>query len=111
METGNGMVGSATGLLLNPYKEYRRIARSESVDGTSSPNPAVAMSLASLKSIGRFHSSLFKGTMVDIPMAVTEGFLAVPKMCGEPQPGHAPITNAQSGLMVAGKVGRAVALP
>ena len=71
-------------------------------------SPAVAIPLASLKSIGRFHSSLFKGTMVDIPMAVTEGFLAVPKMCGEPQPSHAPISDVQSGLMVAGKVSRAI---
>lgn len=108
METGNGMVGSAAGLLLDPYKEYRRIAQTKSTDQGASPNPAVAMSLASLKSIGRFHSSLFKGTMVDIPMAVTEGFLAVPKMCGAPQPSHAPISNVQSGFMVAGKVSRAV---
>ena len=110
METGNGMVGSAAGIFLDPYKEYRRISQTKSTDRKSLPNPAVTMPLASLKNIGRFNSSLFKGTMVDIPMAVTEGFLAVPKMCGEPQPGHAPITNAQSGLMVAGKVGPAVVL-
>ena len=102
------MIGSAANIFLDPYKEYRRIARTKSTDGTSMPSPAVAMPLASLKSIGRFHSSLFKGTMVDIPMAVTEGFLAVPKMCGEPQPSHAPISDVQSGLMVAGKVSRAV---
>ena len=99
------MVGSAAGIFLDPYKEYQRVVRTKPANGGSSDKPAVAMSLASLKNIGRFHSSLFKGTMVDMPLAVTEGLLAVPKMCGEPKSDHAPITDAQSGFLVAGRVG------
>ena len=104
LETFSGMIGSAAGIFLDPYKEYQRIANSKTPDGKSSENPAVAMPLASLKSIGRFNSSLFKGTMVDIPLAVTIGFLAIPKMCGDEQPGRAPIVNARSGILVAGTV-------
>ena len=104
LETFNGMIGSAAGIFLDPYKEYRRIAQTKTPDGKSLQNPAVAMPLASLKNIGRFNSSLFKGTMVDIPLAVTIGFLAIPKMCGDQEPRRAPIVNARSGFMVAGTV-------
>ena len=106
LETFNGMASSAAGIFLDPYKEYRRIAQTKSPDGKSVQNPAVAMPLASLKNIGRFHASLFRGTMVDIPLAVTIGFLAIPKKCGDQQPGRAPIVNVQSGFMVAGTVSR-----
>lgn len=104
METFNGMVGSAAGIFIDPYEEYRRIAQTKTADGKYLQNPAAAMPLASLKNIGRFNSSLFKGTMVDIPLAVTKGFLAIPKMCGDQEPRRAPIVNPRSGFMVAGTV-------
>ena len=99
------MVGSAAGILLDPGKEYQRAVQAKSAGEGSSPNPAVTMPLASLKNIGKFHSSFFKGMLVDMPLAVTEGLLAVPKLCGDQHVDHAPVTDAKSGFVVAVKVG------
>lgn len=98
------MVGSAAGIVLNPHKKYQRAARANAAHEHSSHNPAITMPLTALRNIGRFHSSLFKGTMVDMPLAVTEGLLAMPKLCGDPQSEHAPVIDAKSGFVIAGKV-------
>ena len=69
------------------------------------------MALASVKNFGRFHSSLFKGTMVDMPLAATEGLLAVPILCEDQRIQHSPVTDAKSGLVVAGKANDPILLP
>lgn len=98
------MVGSAAGILLGPRKEYQRAVQAKSAGNGSSPNIAVTMPLASLKNFGRFHSSFFKGMLVDMPLAVTEGLLAVPTLCGDHHINHAPVVDAKSGFLVAVKV-------
>ena len=99
------MVSSAAGIFIDPYKEYQRAIQAKSADNATVTNSAAPIALASMKNIGRFHSSLFKGTMVDMPLAVTEGLHAIPALCGEPKSEHAPVTDAKSGFVVAGKVG------
>ena len=97
-----GMVSNATGIISKPIDEYKRSQK----EGSSATNAQIAgnMALASAKSVGRVHSSLFKGTMVDMPLAVTEGLRATPKLYGESVPDHEPITDWKSGAKVAGKV-------
>ena len=101
-ETANGMVSSAAGIFLDPHKELKATRAKNAGEGSSS-NPAAAMTLASAKNVGKFHSSLFKGTMVDMPLAITEGLLAVPRLYGEKTAEHAPIVDWKSGAAVAGK--------
>ena len=104
LETASGLVGPAVGIFLGPHKEYQNAVRARSATEDSSANSAGAMALASVKNVGRFHSSLFKGTMVDMLLAVTEGLQAVPKLCGDQRIEHSPITDAKSGFVVTGRV-------
>ncbi|KFY94097.1 hypothetical protein V498_04056 [Pseudogymnoascus sp. VKM F-4517 (FW-2822)] len=99
--TYSDVVSGATGIFSKPFDEYKRSRE----DGSSSSNSQVAgnMALASAKSIGRVHASLFKGTMLDMPLAMAEGFRATPKLYGVSVPDHEPITDWKSGAKVAGK--------
>jgi hypothetical protein len=58
---------------------------------------------ASAKSIGRFAPKALKGMVVDFPLAITEGMKAVPKHFGDNGRYYAPVTDAKSGTVVAGK--------
>lgn len=97
-----GMLSGATGIISKPIDEYKRSRK----EGSTASNAQIAgnMALASAKSVGKVNSSLFKGSMVDMPLAVTEGLRATPKLYGESVPDHDPITDWKSGAKVAGKV-------
>ncbi|OBT66689.1 hypothetical protein VE03_03955 [Pseudogymnoascus sp. 23342-1-I1] len=99
--TYSDMLSGATGIFSKPFDEYKRSRK----DGPPSSNAQVAgnMALASARSVGRVNSSLFKGTMIDVPLALTEGLRATPKLYGEAVPDHDPITDWKSGAKVAGK--------
>ncbi|RDW70562.1 putative sterol glucosyltransferase [Aspergillus mulundensis] len=55
---------------------------------------------ASAKSIGKVLTSYFKGAMVDIPLATTEGLRAVPRLYGEEVKEHKPVKDWKSGVVV-----------
>lgn len=98
-EMGRG----ATGMLYDPYKELNR----SKAEGTSAAahNAAVAgkMFTTSAKGFGKFNMALFKGSIVDLPLAAAEGFRAVPKLYGEEVKNHGEVTDIQSGFGKAGK--------
>ncbi len=96
--TSKDLISSMANIVISPAKV---LARSEKRDA----NTAAAMLMASAKSVGRFHSNLWKGTMVDIPLAVTEGLRAVPRFYGEEVRDTGTVTDFSSGMAVAGKVG------
>ncbi|KAK1566121.1 uncharacterized protein LY79DRAFT_572661 [Colletotrichum navitas] len=58
---------------------------------------------ASAKSIGMVVPIMTKATLVDFPLAITEGLRAVPKHFGTNVRSHGPVTDAKSGAVVAGK--------
>ncbi|KFY40061.1 hypothetical protein V494_03672 [Pseudogymnoascus sp. VKM F-4513 (FW-928)] len=95
------ITSGAAGVISKPFDEFQRSRK----DGSSSTNAQVAgnMARASAKSVGRFHSNFFRGTMIDMPLAITEGLRATPKLYGESVPDHEPITDWRSGAKVAGK--------
>ncbi|KAJ7740943.1 sterol glucosyltransferase [Mycena maculata] len=64
---------------------------------------AGAMAAASGKSVGRVLTSSFKGMMVDVPLAVTEGLRSFPQLYGEDVRDHGQIRDWRSGAVVAGK--------
>lgn len=125
------MVDHTAGIVLKPYEEYKRgnssaptsarstassdgagsidkgegssrdvIAPAESRSGVQT---AGAMAIASGKSVGRVFTSYTRGTMVDIPLAVTEGFREIPKLYGEDVRDLGQIKDWKSGAVVAGK--------
>ncbi|KAK7414351.1 hypothetical protein QQX98_006793 [Neonectria punicea] len=76
--------------------------------GTPSPggrgcmSTAGAIASASASGVGGFFKSYGRGFYLDIPLAVTEGFRAVPALYGERVPEHEPVKDWQSGARVAG---------
>jgi hypothetical protein len=64
---------------------------------------AGAMAGASAKSMGNLVGDCAKGMIVDLPLAATNGFRAIPKLYGEKVPDHRKITDYKSGAMAAGE--------
>ncbi|CAH0031058.1 unnamed protein product [Clonostachys rhizophaga] len=58
---------------------------------------------AVLSDFGKLAGNATKGILIDIPLALTEGLRAVPRLYGTPVRKHDPVDNFQSGLVVAGK--------
>lgn len=61
------------------------------------------MAGAAVKSFGRLNAALFKGAVVDLPLAAAEGFRAVPRLYGEDVKDHGEVTDVQSGFVKGGK--------
>ena len=108
MGTGKDMVSSTAGIFLGPHEEYQRAIRAKA-RGESSPTTAAltgSMAFSSIKNVGKFSSALFKGTMVEMPLAVTEGMKNIPRLYGEKGMQHEPVTDWKIGAIVAGTVSR-----
>ncbi|KAF5664929.1 UDP-glucose,sterol transferase [Fusarium circinatum] len=88
-------------------KDYLSVERlsSESARPRSahSGNLAGRMAGASAKSAGKIGQTATKGILVDIPLAITEGLKSVPQLYGSNVRNHGPVTDAKSGMVVAGK--------
>lgn len=70
---------------------------------TKQKNVAGSMALASGKSLGKFFSTYTKGVLVDMPLATTEGFRALPGLWGSETKSYGQVTDWKSGATVAGK--------
>lgn len=94
---------ATTNMIYEPYKELHR----EKTEGTSNAShttvTAGRMAGAAAKGFGRFNAALFKGAVVDLPLAAAEGFRAVPRLYGEEVKDHGEVTDVQSGFGKAGK--------
>jgi hypothetical protein len=64
---------------------------------------AAAMAAASAKSLGMFYALGFRGMMVDVPLAATEGLRAVPGLYGEQLRDIGTVRDWKSGAVAAGK--------
>ncbi|KAB8227669.1 uncharacterized protein BDW43DRAFT_293587 [Aspergillus alliaceus] len=58
---------------------------------------------ASGKSLGKFVGYAYKGAVVDIPLATTEGLRAVPRLYGEDVRDLGPVRDWKSGVAIGGK--------
>ncbi|KAL1874634.1 hypothetical protein Plec18167_005866 [Paecilomyces lecythidis] len=131
VETGTKMVKATGDIFLKPYQEYergRKETRIPSITRSTSDSPFVpdsgsidtsasrdynkrkerlktTMSMVggSAKSAGRVIGSFYKGVIVDIPLATTEGLRAVPRLYGEEVKDYGTVTDWKSGGIVAGK--------
>ncbi|KAL4936541.1 hypothetical protein BDV06DRAFT_227814 [Aspergillus oleicola] len=124
INTSTSMAKSTADIFLRPYHEYQDLHRERprAASGfmtprshsTSSPHrpeldlyhPPTTLQKtstiagASAKSVGKFLGSYFKGTMVDIPLATTEGLRAIPRLYGEETKDHGTVKDWKSGLVV-----------
>ncbi|KAM0226576.1 hypothetical protein ACHAQD_000500 [Fusarium lateritium] len=126
------VAGSVTGIVTKPVEEYRdehkrrahKLKGPQSqneLDEKGSPSPdslsvtssrpgsgnsgalAGKMAAASAKSAGKIAQTATKGVLVDFPLALAEGLRSVPRLYGDEVRDHGPITDAKSGMVVAGK--------
>jgi hypothetical protein len=126
------VAGSFTGIVTKPVEEYREEHRrragklkgpqsqndldetdSLSLDSLSAASTqprsgssgalAGKMAVASAKSVGKIAQTATKGMLVDFPLALAEGLRSVPRLYGEEVRDYGPVTDAKSGVVVAGK--------
>lgn len=86
---------------LASFHDMRPVPRASSSRGCL--NTASAIAGASASGVGGFFKSYSRGMYIDMPLAVAEGFRAVPRMYGETVPEQEAIVDWQSGARVAGK--------
>lgn len=103
MSIVTSMGKATTDMLYNPYKELSRPKTEGTSSGAHSAVTAGRMASAGAKGFGRFNVALFKGAIVDLPLAAAEGFRAVPKLYGEEIKDHGEVTDVKSGFGKAGK--------
>ncbi|KAF1950307.1 sterol glucosyltransferase [Byssothecium circinans] len=95
----NNMGTSTKTALVDPFIELKR-SDSEGAPGIVS---AGRMASTSAKGFGKFFVSFYKGVIVDMPLATTEGLRNMPKLYGEEVKNHGEVTGVVSGFQVAGK--------
>lgn len=101
----SGMADATAGIILEPYREYKR-HRSES-EPDNTPTTEIRetqtrqMLLLSLTSLGKFLGRASRGALLDLPLAVTEGMRSLPRLYGDPVKHHSPITSLETGTLVA----------
>jgi hypothetical protein len=129
--TSTDMAKATTGIITRPIQAYQERQRTlmaneapESASPHLSPAPsehgsisrphtshggsgsgwktAGAVASASASGVGGFFKSYGRGFYVDLPLAITEGCRAVPKLYGEDVPENEPIHDWQSGARVGG---------
>lgn len=119
------MADATAGIFTDPYKEYKHLRSSRNsnpsilaevpstthitthLDIAVDPNPlpndpeyAKQMALASAISLGKFLGRSSRGMFVDLPLAATEGMLAIPKLYDAETRVHGPVRGWKSGAVV-----------
>lgn len=93
-------------MFYSPYSEFKRSSTDSSkARATASSQVATAgrMAAATAKGFGKLNVAFFKGCIVDIPLAATEGFRAVPRLYGENVDDYGKVEDIKSGVTVAGR--------
>jgi hypothetical protein len=88
------------GVFVNPFKEMKRVRGAG--DGNESAGLAAAIAVG--KGVTSLGSSLSKGALVGMPLALTEGLRNAPKLYGDQVKDHGKVTDWKSGGVVAAKV-------
>ena len=97
------ITSSTVGIIADPAKVYMDNHKKGS-EGTSQLKLHGQAALASARSIDHLAVRSFKGGMVDVPLALAEGFRNAPRLWGETVKEQEEITDWKSGTAVAGKV-------
>lgn len=107
------MAHATAGIILDPYKEYRRHrAQSQSQDNPSLQSPpdtnttnteahTKKLALVAANSIGKLLGRPSRGALIDLPLAAVEGMRAVPRIYGDELTAHDKVTDWKSGGVAA----------
>jgi sterol 3beta-glucosyltransferase len=87
------------GAFIDPFKDIKRVRP----DG-SHRSAGTATAVASGKALQGMTTAVVKGSLVDVPLALTEGLRNTPRLYGEKVQDHGPVTDWKSGGTVAAKV-------
>ncbi|KAL4981853.1 hypothetical protein BDW68DRAFT_196013 [Aspergillus falconensis] len=99
--TGTDVLKATRDVFYRPYQEFT--TTSATVPRTHNLRTTGAALGSSAKSVGKVVGYWYKGMLVDMPPAVSEGLRAVPQLYGDEVVDHGPIRNWKSGLEFAGR--------
>lgn len=114
-----GMADATAGIIIDPYKEYRRLratTEGSTTDGAApvaikplkkdpnGSNYAKQMAIASAISLAKFLGRSSRGVIVDLPLAAAEGMRAVPRFYGERVRENPLVQDWRSGMALAWSV-------
>lgn len=89
------------GTFIDPFTEYKRVKNGGGGSGASAGGAAVG-------AVGRgmtgMTTAVVKGTLVDVPLALTEGLKQTSKLIGDDVRDHGKVSDWKSGGTVAAKV-------
>jgi hypothetical protein len=91
---------SLGGTFIDPYKEYKR-SRAGRGDGTA---PSISAARAVGQGLTGMTTTVAKGALVDVPLALAEGLKNTPRLYGETVEDHGTVKDWKSGGVVAAKV-------
>ena len=97
------IITSTAGIFADPVKVYLDNNRPGATNKSQLELGGRA-ALASARSIDHLAVKTFKGGMVDLPLALAEGFRNVPRLWGQTVVEQDEVTGWRSGAAVAGKV-------
>ncbi|KAM0269457.1 hypothetical protein ACHAQH_009709 [Verticillium albo-atrum] len=87
------------GTFIDPFTEMKRVRGGESEHSSAGSAAAAAAG----RGVKGMTTTLVKGTLVDVPLALTEGLKAAPRLYGDTVTDHGPVTDWKSGGVVAAK--------
>ncbi|KAH6620183.1 hypothetical protein C7974DRAFT_415406 [Boeremia exigua] len=95
------MAVAAKDIVVDPYSELKNhMSKSSDSPNDSGMDVAGKMAGGVAKNAGRLVLAFYKGVIVDLPLATTEGFRSIPKLYGEDVKDYGQVTGIASGFQV-----------
>lgn len=101
-------------MFVQPYKRLKKVPSSHGVDTAEfelrrdtnhAQSSAGAAAGAAGREFGKMMGSLAKGVLLDLPVAMADGFHAMPKLYGDKTMERGAVSNWKNGMTAGGKVG------
>ena len=103
MDTISTLTSNGKNVFIQPYKELKKVQslRNDSlVEGAEMRGGAKY----GHRSVGKISGGLAKGVLLDLPVAMADGFHAMPMLYGDEKMKRGPVSDWKSGMIVGGKV-------
>ena len=117
MDTISTLTSNGKNVFIQPYKELKKVQSLQNenlVEGADMRggakyghrNAVAAAAAAGVagKSVGKISGGLAKGVLLDLPVAMADGFHAMPMLYGDEKMKRGPVSDWKSGMIVGGKV-------
>ncbi|KAH7078641.1 hypothetical protein BKA63DRAFT_600939 [Paraphoma chrysanthemicola] len=91
---------AAKDMMTEPYTEFKVSRSKQPISDATGMAVAGRMAGGVAKNAGRFVLAFYKGVIVDLPLATTEGFRNIPRLYGEDVKDYGQVTGIVSGFQV-----------